>query len=139
MHVLEEKINFKKQILENVAHKKITFWFNLPRRYRIFWVLRAILKNHDPEEEVFPKKHDFERKIFYLVRFGINFFTTRHVLNWIYTTRQLFKRNIFLKSLILKKKKFFRRHDFEEKINFKKQILKKILRTKNNILIQFTP
>ena len=41
--------------------------------------------------------------------------------------------------MILKKKNFFRRHDVEEKINFKKQILKKKLRTKNHVLIQFTP
>ena len=41
--------------------------------------------------------------------------------------------------MILKKKIFFRRHDFEEKFNFKKQILKKMLHTKKDVLIQFTP
>ena len=35
-------------------------------------------------------------------------------------------------------KKFPKRHDFDEKINFIKQILKKMLHTKNHILIQFT-
>ena len=41
--------------------------------------------------------------------------------------------------MILKKKNFFRRHDFEEKFIFKKQILKKMLHTKKDVLIQFTP
>ena len=34
---------------------------------------------------------------------------------------------------------FFEKHDFEEKVNFKKQILKKNLHTKNPVLFQFTP
>ena len=59
-------------------------------------------------------------------------------------------KNIFLKSMILKKKniskmhdfeeKFiFKKHDFEEKKFLKKQILKKIFHTKNHVLIDFTP
>ena len=47
------------------------------------------------------------------------------------------RKNIFLESMNLKKK-FSKEHDFEEKFNFIKQILKKMLHTKNHILIQFT-
>ena len=36
-------------------------------------------------------------------------------------------------------KKILKKHGFEEKFNFKKQILKKILRTKNQVLTQLTP
>ena len=41
--------------------------------------------------------------------------------------------------MILKKKNNFQKHDFEEKINFRKQIFKKSLHLKTHVLIQFTP
>ena len=44
----------------------------------------------------------------------------------IFTTRQICKKNIFLKSMSLKKRLFLKKHDCEEKYNFKKQILKKL-------------
>ena len=106
-HDVEEKINFKKQILKKKLRTKNHVLIQFTPENAHFSSLTCNFKNHDPEEEIFPKKHDFERKVFlksmilkyknfYFVRFGINFFTTRHVLNWIYTTRQLFKRNIYL-------------------------------------------
>ena len=83
------------------AHEKITFWFNLPRKMRKFRVLNAIIKSTflkkinllkaslwmkiildcmSLNEKVFVKKLDFELKNFRLVRFRINFFTTRQIL-----------------------------------------------------------
>ena len=37
------------------------------------------------------------------------------------------------------KKKYVKKHDFEEKIIFKKHDFEKSLNTKNHVLVQFTP
>ena len=42
--------------------------------------LKSLILN----EKNFCKKHNFETEIFRLVRFRINFFTTRQILNWLY-------------------------------------------------------
>ena len=42
---------------------------------------KLFCKKHDFEWKKFCEKHDFELKIFRLVRFRINFFTTRQILN----------------------------------------------------------
>ena len=39
----------------------------------------------------------------------------------------------------IQEKYSFKKHDFEEKINFKKQILKKILHTESHVQFQFAP
>ena len=103
-HEFEEKINFKKQILKKMlrtknhvliqftpwnAHflritcnfKKARFWGKKISREDDF-ECKIFSEKHDFERKSFCNKHDFEIKVFYLVRFGINFFTTRHGLNW---------------------------------------------------------
>ena len=50
-----------------------------------------------------------------------------------------FSRKIFFQKAWFWRKKISKKYDFEEKINFKKQILKKMLHTKKHVLIQFTP
>ena len=106
-HNFGEKIVFKKQILKKkLCTQKITLWFNLPRKMRKRYVLRGLLKStilkkkfslkstilnikfsskkHNFEWKSFCKKNDFELKFFRLVRFRINFFTTRQILNQLF-------------------------------------------------------
>ena len=56
-----------------------------------------------------------------------------------FTTRQFFKIKYIFRKHEFEEKNFSKKHDFEEKINFMKQILKKMLHTKNHVLTQFTP
>ena len=51
----------------------------------------------------------------------------------------ILKKKLIFESTIMKKKKYFEKHDSEGKIIIKKQILKKTLHTKNHVLIHFTP
>ena len=44
-HDVEKLYNFTQQILKKNCAQKITFWFKLPRKMRIFWVLPAFLKS----------------------------------------------------------------------------------------------
>ena len=64
----------------------------------------------------FYKASDFELKVLRRVRFQIKIFTTRQIL----------KKNKFLKSLILKKKLFLRNTILKKKLFLKSTILKKI-------------
>ena len=43
--ILKKKLILKSSLLKKFCTQRITFWFNLPRKMRKFWVLRAILKS----------------------------------------------------------------------------------------------
>ena len=89
---------------------------------KINFLTRQILK------QSFHNASDFGLKKRQRVRFWIKTFTTR----------QISKKNMYLKSMILLGF-FFKKHVFEEKIIFEKQIFKKTLHTNYDVLIQFTP
>ena len=75
------KIFFSKAGFEKFAHKKITFWFNLPRKMCKFWRLRAILQRMILEKNVFLKG----------MILNVKFFLKSMILNG----------NVFVKSMIL--------------------------------------
>ena len=69
---------------------------------------------------------DFELKTLRRVRFYMNFFTTRQILDWKKHNVLDFEFKILRRVRLWRKMFFFfKKHDFEEKIIFKKEILKK--------------
>ena len=158
-YVFEEKINFKKQILKkmlptkkrvliqftpwNALFLRITCNFKKARSSgknfleRMILNVKFFLKSMILKEKFFWKAWFWNTSIFNLSDLESTFL--QRVTFWIEFIRRVsFLREIYIYKWDDFEKKFFRRHDFEEKINFKKQILKQILRTKNHVLIQFT-
>ena len=95
-------------------------------------LIEDIIIQWEPEKQ---DKNQISEKFFYNVSDSELKFSQR-VRFWIknFTTRQILKKNIFLKgefeeNVIFKKHDFeeeniFKKHDFEEKIIFKKQVSK---------------
>ena len=82
----------------------------------------------------------FELKILQRVRFAIKIFTTRQILK----KKKFFKKHDFEEKRIFKKHDFeekiiFKKHNFEEEKIFKKQTLEKFLHTKKSGFVSVYP
>ena len=114
-HVLVHFTPWKRQILNFSWLSK-----NITLNWKFYYVSDSQLKNRNAS--------DFELKTLRCVWFSIESFTTSQIL----------KKNSFLKSMILKNNIFFRSTISKKKKCFIKQILKRNLHTKNQVLIQLT-
>ena len=102
-----------------------------------------MLQNLSDFELSFSNASDFETTFSQRVGFGFQSFTMRKILDKKNITAEILNSKIYESSafeekfIFIGKKIIFKKPAFEEKIIFRKQILRKILDTKNHVSIQF--